>query len=161
MKKLILIRHGKSSWEKPLEDVERPLKERGFKDAEIVINAFKHYFEKPVKAYTSKAVRAATTAKLFKEGLEIGDEDFKVVDALYTFDNERILDFIRMRDDDIDQLMLFGHNPAFTVLANDLGDQAIDNVPTTGLVVIDFEVDSWQDVDHGKTLLTLFPKNFK
>lgn len=161
MKKLILIRHGKSSWEKPLEDVERPLKERGYEDAEIIISAFKHYFEKPVKAYTSKAVRAATTAKLFKKGLEIDDADFEVVDDLYTFDYERILDFIRSQDDSIDQLMLFGHNPAFTALANELGDQGINNVPTTGLVVIDFQVDSWQDVDYGKTLLTLFPKNFK
>lgn len=161
MKKLILVRHGKSSWENPLEDVERPLKKRGYEDAEIIIKAFAHYFEKPAKVYTSKAVRARTTAEIFKEKLKIDDKDFAVEPNLYTFDEERILDFIKSQDDAVDQLMIFGHNPAFTALANELGDEFIDNVPTTGLVVIAFEEGSWSKISQGKTLLTLFPKNFK
>ena len=161
MKKLILVRHGKSSWENPLEDVERPLKKRGFNDAEIITKAFAHYFEKPVKAYSSNAVRAATTAGVFRKNLKIDAVDFAIEPDLYTFDKERILDFIKSRNDSVQQLMLFGHNPAFIAVANELGDERIENVPTTGLVVIVFEEDVWHKIFQGKTVLTLFPKNFK
>lgn len=161
MKKLILVRHGKSSWENPLEDVERPLKKRGYKDAEFVTKAFVNYLEKPVKVFTSKAVRAYTTAQIFQKALDIDDDDFAVAPVLYTFEESRILDFIKSQEDSVDQLMLFGHNPAFTALANDLGDEDLKNVPTTGLVVIAFEVGSWSDISDGKTIMTLFPKNLK
>lgn len=161
MKKLILIRHGKSSWENPLEDVERPLKMRGYKDAEIITKAFKKHFEKPIKAYTSKAVRAYTTAQIFKKNLDIDDANFEIEPDLYTFEQQRIVDFIKSRDKSTEQLMLFGHNPAFTALANTLGSEPLDNLPTTGLIVIAFEVDDWNEISEGKTVLTLFPKDFK
>lgn len=161
MKKLILVRHGKSSWENPLEDVERPLKKRGYKDAEIITDKFKEYVEKPIKAYTSKAVRAYTTAQIFQKNLEIDDADFAVEPDLYTFDKERILEFIKSQDNSVQRLMLFGHNPAFTALANELGDEVLDNLPTTGLVMISFENDAWKEISKGKTVLTLFPKSFK
>ena len=57
--------------------------------------------------------------------------------------------------------MVFGHNPAMTGLVNDLGDKEFDNIPTTGLVVIDFDSQSWSDLGKGKTLLNLFPKNLR
>lgn len=161
MKKLILVRHGKSSWENPLEDLERPLKKRGYKDAKLVIEAFKSYFEKPVKAFSSNAVRALTTAQIFKEGLEIDDANFSIESDLYTFEKARIMDFIKMQDNSVEQLMLFGHNPAFTGLTNQLGDQSLKNLPTTGLVVIEFETTDWSTISQGTTLLTLFPKDLK
>lgn len=161
MKKLILVRHGKSSWENPLEDLERPLKKRGYKDAELVIEAFKNHFEKPIKAFSSNAVRALTTAQIFQKGLGIDEANFSIEPDLYTFEKERILDFIKTRDNSVEQLMLFGHNPAFTALANQLGDQELNNLPTTGLVVIEFEIADWSTISQGKTLLTLSPKNLK
>ena len=57
--------------------------------------------------------------------------------------------------------MVFGHNPAMTGLVNLLGDKPIDNLPTTGLCVIDFDLNSWKDIETGKTLLQLFPKNLR
>ncbi|MGO1585691.1 SixA phosphatase family protein [Mesonia sp.] len=161
MKTLILVRHGKSSWKEDLPDHERPLKPRGFKDADLVIKAFQLQNNYKPSVFSSSAVRALTTAKLFKEALEIGENQFSVKKELYTFDEDDLLNFVKNADDAIQNLMLFGHNPAMTNLVNQLGDEVIDNLPTTGLVVLQFEIDSWKDINKGKTLVKLFPKTFR
>lgn len=161
MKKLILVRHGKSSWEEDLPDNKRPLKKRAYKDADLVLEAFSSFAEPSMTLWSSHAVRALTTANLFKEALQIPDEAFFVKKALYTFDRTSLLKVIRSCDDSIDTLMVFGHNPAMTGVANDLGDQHFSNIPTTGLCMLEFEADNWKGVKKGKTLLYLFPKNLR
>lgn len=161
MKKLILVRHGKSSWEKDLPDEERPLKKRAYKDADVVIEAFKNFSNESNTLWSSYAVRALTTAKIFKESLGVQDEDFEVKNSLYTFNAFQLLKTITTCDDSVKSLMIFGHNPALTHIANQLGDHEFDNVPTTGLVVLEFETDSWNDLKDGKTILYLFPKNLR
>ncbi|MBT8318710.1 MAG: histidine phosphatase family protein, partial [Gramella sp.] len=111
--------------------------------------------------WSSIAVRAHETAKLFKERLNVADSDFQVKQELYTFNQNDLLSVIQSCTNDIEKLMVFGHNPAMTILVNSLGDKKIDNLPTTGLCVIDFPVDSWKDIRKGKTLLTLLPKNLR
>jgi phosphohistidine phosphatase len=101
------------------------------------------------------------TAKMFKERLNIPDNDFEVKEDLYTFNQNELLTFIQTCPNDRDKLMVFGHNPALTILVNSLGDKHIDNLPTTGLCVIDFPVNDWKEIENGKTILTLFPKNLR
>ncbi|WP_300436456.1 histidine phosphatase family protein [Christiangramia sp.] len=161
MKRLILVRHGKSSWKNNLPDHKRPLKKRAYNDAEVVLNAFEHFYQGGAHFWTSYAVRAHETAKLFKKRLQVPDEDFEVKEDLYTFNQNEQLANIRSYSGDKDQLVVFGHNPALTIIVNFLGDKKIDNLPTTGLCVIDFEEDSWGDIKKGKTILTLFPKNLR
>jgi len=161
MKKLILVRHGKSSWEQDLPDEERPLKKRAYKDADLVIEAFKNSNHDPLTLWSSYAVRALTTAKIFKEKLGIKDEDFKVKDELYTFNSTQLLRTISDCDDAVETLMVFGHNPAMTNAVNFLGDHDFDNIPTTGLTVLEFETESWKNLKDGKTTLYLFPKNLR
>ena len=161
MKRLILVRHGKSSWKEDVPDDERPLKKRAFKDADLVIKAFQSFRENKPVMWSSYAKRAFTTAKIFKEELQIEDERFTVRNDLYTFSKKELLKIITSADDSIEVLMLFGHNPAMTGVANSLGDQDFDNVPTTGMVVIDFKAEHWRDLQNGKTILYLFPKHLK
>ncbi|MDR5590455.1 SixA phosphatase family protein [Christiangramia sp. SM2212] len=161
MKRLVLVRHGKSSWNNNLPDHKRPLKKRAYNDAEVVIKAFKHFYEPGAQFWSSFAVRANETANLFKQGLHIPDKDFEVLEELYTFNQNDLLSVIKTCPEDKDWLCVFGHNPAMTILVNSLGDKKIDNLPTTGLCVIDFEVDSWKDIRKGKTILTLLPKNLR
>ncbi|GAA0871014.1 phosphohistidine phosphatase SixA [Gangjinia marincola] len=158
MKKLILIRHGKSAWDEPLADHERPLKKRGFDDGELVSSAFKEYLDQPVTIISSYANRALTTARIFQKNLSVGEDDFHVIDDLYTFDGGSLLKTIKAQPDQIDTLMVFGHNPAMTSIVNQLGDEFTPNVPTTGLTVIEFDTNRWKEVSNGKTLLTLYPK---
>lgn len=161
MKRLILVRHGKSSWDNNLPDHKRPLKKRAYNDAEVVLNAFQNFHDPGGMFWSSHAVRAHETAKLFKERLNVADSDFQVKQELYTFNQNDLLSVIQSCTNDIEKLMVFGHNPAMTILVNSLGDKKIDNLPTTGLCVIDFPVDSWKDIRKGKTLLTLLPKNLR
>jgi phosphohistidine phosphatase len=55
--------------------------------------------------------------------------------------------------------MIFGHNHAFTSIVNTFGNSYIENVPTSGLVMLEFNINNWQDLTHGKTALILFPKD--
>jgi phosphohistidine phosphatase len=161
MKRLILVRHGKSSWEHDVPDDERPLKKRAYNDADVVISALKHQLKEPFTIWSSYAKRALTTAKIFQEKLEVPAALFEIRDNLYTFNAPELFEEIKSCEDQVQTLMVFGHNPAMTELVNKLGDQHFDNIPTTGLSLLEFEVDSWEDIRHGKIILYLFPKNLR
>ncbi|MGY5849779.1 SixA phosphatase family protein [Salegentibacter sp. F14] len=161
MKRLTLVRHGKSSWKHDVPDDKRPLKKRAYRDGDVVSSTYKEFYTPDAMFWSSPAVRALETAKMFKEKLSVPDQNFKVKESLYTFDEEDLLRIIKSCDDSIDKLVVFGHNAAMTVLVNQLGDKSLDNLPTTGLCVIDFEVDSWSEIKKGKTLLTLLPKELR
>ena len=161
MKRLILVRHGKSSWEEKLPDDKRPLQKRGYKDASLVCDAYLKSQSVPEVVWSSHATRALETAKIFKDKLQIDDSDFLVKSSLYTFSRPDLNFQIESCPDSIDTLMLFGHNPAITGVVNKLGDKNFDNVPTTGLTIIDFETDTWNNLKNGKTILHLFPKNLR
>ncbi len=161
MKRLILVRHGKSSWDNNLPDDQRPLKKRGEKDGLLIANAFLNSVEPPLTLWSSPAVRALETAKIFKKTLNIGNDNFIIKDPLYTFNSNDLLRQIQECNNEIETLMVFGHNPAMTNLVNNLGSISVDNVPTTGLTVVDFECDRWENIKKGKTTLSLFPKNLR
>jgi phosphohistidine phosphatase len=161
MKRLILIRHGKSSREHNVPDEKRPLKERAYKDASLVLKVFKEFQDEEPFIWSSPATRAHATAKIFKEELNISDDKFELKKELYTFEKQDLLAVLQTCPDEIETLMVFGHNPAITGVVNSLGDKHFDNIPTTGLSVIDFECDKWTKLENGKTLLHLFPKNLR
>ncbi len=159
MKRLILVRHGKSSWEDGLPDDKRPLIKRGIKDGELIAQAFQESFMAPATLWSSPALRALETAKIFKEKLKIEDRDFFIRTGLYTFDRNDLRLQIERCDPKVQTLMVFGHNPAMTGLVNQLGNHYFENIPTTGLTVIDFDTESWKELNKGNTILNLFPKD--
>lgn len=161
MKKLILVRHGKSSWEEDLPDHERPLKKRAYKDAELVLNSFSGFVPDALTLWSSHAVRALTTARLFQDSLKVPESRFHIKKELYTFDSSSLLRVIKTCDNNVENLMIFGHNPAMTGVANNLGDQHFSNIPTTGLCMLEFKTEDWKDIRNGKTLMYLFPKNLR
>lgn len=161
MKRLILVRHGKSSWKYDVADDKRPLKKRGFKDGELIASAFEKFDAVPGLTWSSPAVRALETAKIFQEKLKIEEKDFQIKPGLYTFQPKELYRQIQTCKPEVDKLMVFGHNPAMTGLVNQLGDKRFENIPTTGLTVIDFETNSWEGLKDGKTILHLFPKNLR
>ncbi len=161
MKKLTLVRHGKSSWSENLADNKRPLKKRGEEDGELVSKACNSFLTQPVTVWSSPAVRALETAKIFKRNLNIADKNFHIIKALYTFNMNDLFNQIKNCDNSVDNLMIFGHNPATTNLVNLLGETYVENVPTTGLSMFEFEADSWSTIENGKTILSLFPKNLR
>ncbi|NJX15443.1 SixA phosphatase family protein [Tamlana crocina] len=161
MKELILVRHAKSSWEYDVIDHERPLKKRGFNDANLVSNHLKNENFNIDLVISSDAVRAKTTAEIFIENLNISNDIVQFEHNLYDFSGELLTQVIKNCNDAVDRLMVFGHNHAITAFVNTFGDKYIVNVPTTGTVILQFDINSWDDLKLGKTIMTIFPKDLK
>jgi len=161
MKKLILVRHAKSSWKYNLDDINRPLKNRGVNDAIRVSNVFKACNFNVDKVYSSPAKRAKQTCEIFSETVERLGGLVQVIDELYDFSGHNLLNFIKLMKDEYSDVMIFGHNHAMTAFANSFGSEYIDNVPTCGLVVFEFDIDSWIDLKPGKTVKIVLPKDLR
>lgn len=161
MKKLIIIRHAKSSWKFNVIDHERPLNDRGVNDSGLISNHLKNNNLNLDLILSSDAERAKSTANIFVSNLDINHDIFSLSHELYDFSGENLLNTIKSCDNSVNNLMVFGHNHAITSFVNTFGDIYIENVPTCGVVIIKFEIDSWQDLVRGKTIYTLFPKDLK
>ncbi|WP_010179440.1 SixA phosphatase family protein [Aquimarina agarilytica] len=161
MKKIYFIRHAKSSWEEQVEDHDRPLSERGFDDAIIISNELLKKKISVQKVFSSTAKRAKTTAEIITSALQIPTENVIYSNELYSFNGISVSKFIKELPDDLDTVLIFGHNPAFTILINSLGSQFFANIPTCGTVSITFESNRWSGLIKGKTEFHIFPKDFK
>ncbi|MEA1784927.1 histidine phosphatase family protein [Arenibacter sp. GZD96] len=161
MKTIILVRHAKSTWDYLVDDVDRPLAESGIKDAYLVAQRFHLQSTKTDAVYSSPAARALMTSMIFMRVLNFSYTSFSVAEALYDFSGERVRHFVKNLDNTKNTVMLFGHNHAFTELANLWGNTPIENVSTAGLVQINFEVDHWKSIGQGSTTTTLFPKQLR
>lgn len=161
MKRLYLIRHGKSSWDFDVSDELRTLTDRGITDSQLIGKELKSKIKSVDLIISSHATRAYETAKLVVEQLEIDLSSLQVDPDLYDFNGNMVMQVIKNCSDSVDSLLIFGHNHAFTTLANKLGNKLIDNLPTTGVVAIDFKVKSWDKIEKGKTVFTLFPKSLR
>jgi len=161
MKRLILVRHGKSSWKYDLPDDKRPLKKRGINDAHLVSGLFKKEKIPIDKVISSPAVRAFSTCKIFLKNLGIESEKVEIEQNLYDFQGENVIEIIKKCPGKYNTIMIFGHNHAFTSISNIFGSKLIDNLPTSGLLMIELNINVWQDLKKGDTKLTIFPKDFK
>ncbi len=163
MKKIFLIRHAKSSWDSPaLRDIERPLNERGLSDAPFMAKVAKEKGFKPDAILTSPAVRALTTATYFKLELGVDGGDFLIQDEIYEAIPHTIVHLINTLPEKYDAVMLFGHNPTFTHVANMFTNDYIANIPTCGMVSIHSTVGAWPDfsVKNAKLDAYFYPKQF-
>lgn len=122
----------------------------------------KSFNVKPDLMISSTAKRALTTAKAFAEELGYKKGNIKATDELYHADENGMLGIIKETDDSCKTLLMFGHNPEFTYFANAICDCNIDNLPTCGVLCIDFNTDSWSDVNFGKGKFISFeyPKKY-
>jgi len=161
MKQLILVRHGKSSWDYKVNDKDRPLKERGINDALLVAATFSSNAPVVDAVYSSPANRALHTSMIFLRTFNFHFERFQVTNELYDFSGESVMTFVHSLDARLNTVMIFGHNYAFTNVANQWGNKSIDNVPTSGLVHLKFHTDDWSTIAGGMTEKFLFPKQLK
>jgi len=161
MKHLILVRHAKSSWKDPnLDDHERPLNKRGERDAPRMGARLAKREILPDLIVSSSAVRALETARIVAKKLGYRRKKIVVESRVYGASVTDLLEVIREGDDAVKTLMLFGHNPDLTELANRLGAREIDNIPTCGVLQLGFDTDKWQKVGEvaGREMLYDFPK---
>ena len=162
MKTVLLVRHAKSSWDDiSLSDFERPLNDRGKKNApemaerllnkKIAIDAF----------LSSPAKRAKKTAEIFAKTYKREKEDVLLVPELYEAHPDDFVKAIENAPGNASCIAVFSHNPGITDFANSLTEVKIDNMPTCSVFAVKVNVNDWQD--FGKAAKEFhffdFPKN--
>ncbi len=165
MKTLFLIRHAKSSWDNlDLADIDRPLNDRGKRDAVRMGKRLKEKGIHPELLITSPAKRAHSTCKRIAEALGCSLTQIIKEHTLYHAAPEQILTVLHTLKNNMDTVFAFGHNPGitdFANLANANQSRIIDNVPTCGVVAFQFATSDWKEVGFkkGKLLFYDYPKS--
>lgn len=157
MKQVILIRHAKSDWGNPgLDDFDRPLNERGKKDAPAMAQRL---LDKKIKIeafIASPAKRAAKTAKCFAEAFKRKKDDIVFKEKLYLAEPATFFSIITNADDKFESIAIFSHNYGITDFANMLTDVRIDNIPTCGVFALKADCNAWADFKEAKKEFLFF-----
>ena len=165
MKTIILVRHAKSSWKDPsLDDFDRPLNKRGKRNAPLMGKKLNDLSIIPDLLLSSPAKRARKTAIAVAKALDYPKKKIMFFDKMYHASVRYLVELLKSLDDKNETIMLFGHNPSF----NDFADlllkiNPINNIPTTGVCCIRFDVDQWQKIKESKGEFVFFdfPRRYK
>ena len=147
MKSIYIVRHAKSSWDPPdLSDEERPLLEKGIQKTFKVIEYLNDHRIKADLILSSPAVRARETARLIAKGIRYPEEKITLMTQIYHFDREYLLSELCGLSDEIQSVMIVGHNPGVTQFASYLTGKETEWLPTSGIAGIDFSTDQWNRI---------------
>ena len=162
MKKLLLVRHAKSSWDQAgLSDFDRPLNERGKKDAPEMAKRVKEKGVELDHLVSSTAKRARKTAKYFAEAFGLKKEDIQLIEALYGATPPEFVQAINELNDKFETVALFSHNPGITEFAGSLTSVRIEDMPTCAVFALQANTDSWKEFMNAEKSFLFFdyPKN--
>jgi phosphohistidine phosphatase len=161
MKKLYLVRHAKSSWEEPGEsDLDRPLMEKGIKRT-LKLNRFLNDHSVQIDLMiSSPAERAFQTAILIANGIGYPEDKIVIERKIYDGYYDRILDLIYATSSAVNSIMIIGHNPTITHLANLFLHPGVDLLPTAGTVCISYATEKWEAIPSVEPVseFVIFPK---
>ena len=148
MKTWIMVRHAKSSWAIDVPDRERPISERGVRDAKLVGKELNKYKLNIEQVFSSPAKRTFDTSLLMVAELGLSIEEIQIEENLYDFHGSQVLDFVSKLPDKLNTVMSFGHNYSCTYIAQMLGNFSKSNIPTATAVIFRFDVSSWSKVEQ-------------
>src|SRR2546430_16508018 len=150
MKTLFLIRHAKSSRDDPaLADKDRPLSDRGKRDAPKMGKRLAKRHVKPDLILSSPATRALKTAEIIAKKLDYKRKNILVNDRLYAVEANELLDVLRELGDAVECAMLIGHNPGLAELAHRF-PSTINGMPTCAVAEFTFDAKSWSRIGKDK-----------
>ncbi len=156
-KQLILVRHGNAnSGTHTGFDFDRRLSDIGINEAQEVAFRFKNRKIIPSLLVSSPAMRAISTARIFAGILGISQEKIIEKDSIYESSITLLLRIINNLSEQIDSAAVFGHNPELTAFTEYLANESIFQLPTCGVVVIDFEVDTWDQISNNTGTMLMF-----
>ena len=163
MKRLLIMRHAKSSWkDESLTDHERPLKKRGKNDSEKMGKVLKNKKIVPDIILCSSATRAKQTAKIISEAMKYKG-DIKYADALYMAEPTDILSVINDLSNDAKTVMVIGHNPGSEALVQILTGK-VESLPTGSIAYVTAKIKDWKEIirnDEVKLKNLWRPKDLK
>ncbi|MEL7024526.1 MAG: histidine phosphatase family protein [Pseudomonadota bacterium] len=162
VKTLTLLRHAKSSWDNPdLSDHDRPLNERGERDAPEMGRRLRERGIRPSVLVTSSAKRTRHTARHVARALGFPIEFIQVEKSLYHASPATMLKVIADLDTQFHHVLLIGHNPGISELAERLSDGLVTNMPTAGMLTVGVELATWDELPYVASSVVGydFPKN--
>ena len=162
MKELLVIRHAKSSWANAFQgDFERPLNDRGHRDAPAMAERMLKRGVGIQCFASSTANRALTTAVYFAEAYGKNKKDILLFPELYHAPEETFYQVIAKLPDEYSTVALFSHNPGITDFVNSLTNTRIDNMPTCGIFAIKTNITEWKSFKDAEQTFWFFdyPKN--
>jgi phosphohistidine phosphatase len=152
MKKLILVRHAKSDWPEETEDFDRPLADKGLKEAKHMSEFIKNN-NVPIDCFVSSpAVRALTTCEIFNESYQI---DITTDEKLYNPSERNFESVIYDLDDSHHSVAFFSHNNGISNFANSISED-IFHFPTCGVAGFEIDCQSWSEFDGANKKLLFF-----
>lgn len=165
MKKVILLRHAKSSWDNPdLDDHDRPLNKRGKAASPVIGEWLIRKQHVPDAVLCSTATRSRDTLS----GLKLpksASRHVEFIPKLYHASPETMLEILRQCGNDVDTVMLVGHQPGLGAMARLLSDhatarckRAFEHFPTAAAAVLEINVSRWKDIGYGMAKFTDFAK---
>tara|TARA_B100000609_G_C17206057_1_gene431007 strand:- start:1352 stop:1840 length:489 start_codon:yes stop_codon:yes gene_type:complete len=162
LKKLIIIRHAKSDWSNNTSDLDRPISMRGVNDAKIIYKIFDSQNLQPEIIYTSIAKRAIETSKIFIERSKfLSNLDCLEVDELYDFSGNGVKSFIKNLNEKLSTVLIFTHNNSCNFLVNDFANRFNLHVPTCGMLIFEFNVSLWAEIEKSDSFSFFFPKQYR
>ncbi|MFN8238740.1 MAG: histidine phosphatase family protein [Chitinophagales bacterium] len=151
MKLLTIIRHAKSSWENPeLDDIIRPLNERGKQAIGITGNYLKSKKIKPDLMISSPATRALQTAIGIGAYVNYQTEDLKIEQDIYFGGTASVIRILKNTDNRYADVFLFGHEPMLSSVIFSLSGEALEKFPTCAVYRMQFDITAWNEISQKK-----------
>ncbi|BDD04310.1 SixA phosphatase family protein [Aureibacter tunicatorum] len=151
MKQLFLLRHGdaepiSSQFQK---DKERRLSHLGAKEALTMGKIFDDKNIKLNKIICSEALRTQQTAVIFAKHINFPTSKLEISSKLYHANVNEIIKLIEAQDDDDNNILIIGHNPALSIASENLSQHSAGSLPTCGLTNLELSLESWQHIIPG------------
>jgi len=146
MKTLLIMRHAKSSWKDThLKDRERPLNKRGKRNAPQMGELLLEKDLVPQIILSSSALRARQTAEAVVEKTGYpGKVDYQ--DSLYMAEAEEYIKKLRRLPDDVERVLVIGHNPGLESLLPLLAHR-VESLPTAAIAFLSLPIQRWKELN--------------
>ncbi len=148
-KDILLIRHAHAESSIHSSDFDRNLTPNGILDAEKMSQKMLQRGVIPEFIMSSPAKRAMKTTRIFAQNTSIPFNKIQPENMIYEAGVSTLLSLINHLDNAYSVIALFGHNPGLSELADYLSDEYVGNIPTAGIVHLQFEEDDWKLITGG------------
>ena len=158
MKSLSIIRHAKSDWSTGVDDIARPLNERGKNAVVLIGNYLQQQKIKPDLIISSPAKRAQDTAKAIARAIHYDVQKIQTEPCIYFGTSTSIVEKIKTLPNSVNDVFIFGHEPILSSLIYQFTKNVVEKFPTCAVCRIAFDINDWATLKLGKTDFFIFPK---
>lgn len=141
-----------------MHDHDRPLSARGRSDIPMIAKCIRDANIRPSIIISSSAIRARETARILAAELGYPGEFLQTDKGAYLATAEQLKKLIASQDDGFSSMIIVGHNPGLSDLAEELLPGSTESLPTCGVFAVDIDVDSWALIEDAKASMLLKKK---